>query len=84
MVGILKSPESDENTGGEELMYTFYEGSHVDSWGPCEIIDEDHPRWLAGARMHGRYTIVDKWGRTLIHVRPESILLSEVSATVDS
>ena len=61
-------------------MLIEYAGSILESWGPCEIIDEDHPRWPAGARMKGRYTIIDKHGHRLIHVRPQSIRLSDPSA----
>ena len=55
-------------------MHLEYRGSIPSQHGPCEIIDQDHPRWPHSAWMQqGRFTVLSAQGHRLLRVRPESI-----------
>jgi hypothetical protein len=55
-------------------MHLEYRGSILSQHGPCEIIDQDHPRFPHSDWMQqGRFTVLSAQGHRLLRVRPQSI-----------
>jgi hypothetical protein len=55
-------------------MHLEYRGSILSQHGPCEIIDQEHPRWPHwNYTQQGRYTVISFEGHRLVRVRPQSI-----------